>query len=286
MNEHSHIVEVSEADFQHDVLDVSRERPVLVDFWAPWCGPCQSLMPILARLADAYRGAFRLAKVNTDENQQLAVQYGVRSLPTVKLFQDGAPVDGFSGLIPEPEIRALLDRYVTSPATAQLDAAMKAWEEGDRSGAIEMVNQLLLEDPDNDRLRLKLGELLVACDRHDEAAQLYQSLPAERQDQPDARKLLATVRFAQTAAAVSDVDELHRRLAERPDDLDTRYALAAYQLVTGSHEAGLEELITLIRRGGEAREQGREALLLAFDLLGVDHPLVNTYRRKMASALY
>lgn len=149
------ILDVTQENFQQAVLDESHQRPVVVDFWAAWCGPCQQLMPLLQQLATQYAGKFRLAKVNSDEQQALAQQYGVRSLPTVMIFRHGKPADQFMGVQPEPNIRAMIDQYLEKPSDKLIEQAREQAKTGDVDGALATLKAALEEDPDNGDLRIE-----------------------------------------------------------------------------------------------------------------------------------
>ena len=252
-------------NFMTDVVEASNTKPVLVDFWAPWCGPCRTLMPLLDRIADDYAGRFILAKVNTEEQPQLASHFQIRSIPTVLLIHQGEVVDQFVGLQAEPAIKALLDRHVT-PAGAVVgsDAATTA------SGRPEDLAARLLEQ------RAAEG-----------AAAAIEALAATQADHPQLGALRARLAFVQTANAQPDVMSLRAALAANPADAAARHALAAHHALAGDYGTALAEWLELMRRDRKfGDDAGRRALTQAFEVLGEQDPLVTQYRRRMASLLH
>lgn len=287
MNAAANILSVTQADFAEKVLAKSQELPVLVDFWADWCGPCHMLMPVLQRLVDAYAGGFVLAKVNTDQDQALATQYGVRSLPTVKLFKDGAVVDEFMGVQSEQAIRELLDRHVQRASDEQRQAARQAREAGEHERALSLLEAGLAADAANHALRLDLADLRLERGEAGPARELLQALPHAKRQEPAAKALLAKADFVEVAAAAPAVEPLTERLAADPGDLEARHGLAAHWALAGRYDAAMEQLLELMKRDRRFRDDaGRQGLLAVFELLGADDQRVRVYRSKMASLLY
>ena len=245
-------------NFAEAVVAASAHQPVLVDFWAPWCGPCRTLMPMLDRIADDYGGRFTLAKVNTDEQQRVAGQLDIRSIPTVMLFHGGKVVEQFVGVQPEAAIRALLDRYVgTSPepdeTRALLDAAATQLERRDAAAAAAAIGQLEAAAPEHPALKL----------------------------------LKAQLAFLEAANALPDVAGLRARLQGDPADGAARHALAAHHALAGDYATALSEWLELMRRDRRYGDDlARRSLLMAFDVLGEGHELVQATRRRMASLLH
>ena len=274
--------DVTTDQFELKVLQQSRQVPVLVDFWAAWCGPCRTLKPMLEQLADSYSGAFLLAKVNTEEEQELAARFGIRSLPTVKLFKDGAAIDEFMGALPEDAVRELLDRHLqATPTPSDLlhEQARQALLAGDRDTALQLLRQGLQEDPDNNRIRLDLGTLLLDSSDPDGARSCLEKLPADQCEEPEAKALLARLSFASTHA---DLDALQRQVADHPDDNDAVCALADALVQNGDPVAAMDQLL---KRVGCDDGCAREKMLKVFDLLGND-PIVKTYRTRLFNALH
>lgn len=276
-----HALDVGLADFQQAVLEESTRRPVVVDFWAPWCGPCKVLKPILEKLAAEYGGKFLLAKINSDENQELAARYGVRGIPSVKAFIGGEPVDEFSGALPEPEVRAFLDRLIPSPAEEirrQADAARVA---GNLAGALELLAEASRLDPAHVGVRLDAAEVMLDLNEADEARRLIGSVP----DDADPRVPQLKARLQFTGAAGDDEAALAARVAANENDLDARLKLANLLVASARYEAGMDQLLEIVRRDRSFGDDiGRKTLLSVFDLLGGGE-VVSRYRRLLASAL-
>ena len=286
MTQSAYITEVGQQDFDRTVLQRSHELPVLVDFWAAWCGPCQMLMPVLANLAEEYAGKFLLAKVNTDVERGLAAQYGIRSLPTVKLFKDGRIVDDFMGVQPERTIRTLLDRHIPRPSDAMIDQAIAALRAGGAAEAQRRLEQVLQLEPNNDRARLELAGVHGAQGRFDEATALLDNLSADSKSDPRAAALRGRLEFARIAAAAPPVPDLERAIATNPGDCAARYQLAATRVLCGDYERALAELLEIVRRDRKfGDDAGRKAMLAVFNLLGTGNDLVKKYRTLLSSAL-
>jgi putative thioredoxin len=248
-----------------DVVEASNTKPVLVDFWAPWCGPCRTLMPLLDRIADDYEGRFILAKVNTEEQPQLAAHFQVRSIPTVLLIHQGEVVDQFVGLQPEPAIKALLDRYVSTAGEVVKPVAAAATSSRPEDLAARLLDQR----------------------EADTAAAAIEALAATQADHPQLGALRARLAFVQIANAQPDVMALRAALEANPSDAAARNALAAHHALAGDFGTALTEWLELMRRDRKfGDDAGRRGLLQAFEVLGEQDPLVNQYRRRMASLLH
>jgi putative thioredoxin len=278
---------VTAENFQSLVIENSFKQPVLVDFWAAWCNPCQMLMPVLSKLADEYKGAFVLAKVNSDEQGELAAQAGVRSLPTVKLFVNGQIVDEFMGALPESEVKKFLDQYIESESDKVLQAAMVAYSEGRPQEALTMLNNALAADPNNAGLKINIAKLVANEGDHDSAIALLDSLSDEDKNLPAARELLAQLKIAGQLKDAGDPAELQQRLEKNPDDLDALYKLSNIHIASANYEAAFEALLHIMRKDRSFNDEaGRKGLLNLFDMLGTDNPLVSKYRRKMFTLLH
>ena len=275
-------LDVGLADFEQQVLEESRHRPVVVDFWAPWCGPCKSLKPILEKLAAEYGGKFLLAKVNSDDNQELATRYGVRGIPSVKAFINGEPVDEFSGALPEGEVRAFLDRLLPSPADEMRVQAAELRDAGDMPGALQKLAEASRLDPAHVGIRLDATEIMLDLGEADEARRLIGNLP----DDADPRVPQLRARLQFMGEAGEDQAALSARVKANENDLEARLKLANLYVAAGNYEAGMDQLLEIIRRDRSFEDDiGRKTLLSVFDLLGGGE-LVSQYRRKLASALY
>ncbi len=276
-----HDLDVGLADFQQHVLDESNIRPVVVDFWAPWCGPCKSLKPVLEKLAAEYGGKFLLAKINSDDNQDLATRYGVRGIPSVKAFIHGQQVDEFSGALPENEVRAFLDRLLPGQADELREQATGMRLAGDLTGALQMLAEASKLDPGHVGVRLDATEIMLDLGEADEARRLIGNLPNDAD--PRVPQLRARLQFMGEAS--EDQAALGARLAENENDLEARLALAKLCVADGQYEAGMDHLLEIVRRDrGFEDDIGRKTLLSVFELLGGGE-LASQYRRKLASAL-
>ena len=277
-----HALDVGLADFQQHVLEESRHRPVVVDFWAPWCGPCKSLKPILEKLAAEYGGKFLLAKINSDDNQELAARYGVRGIPSVKAFVGGEPVDEFSGALPEVEVRAFLDRLIPSPADELRAEAAGLRAAGDLSAALQKLADASRLDPAHLGVRLDAAEIMLDLNEADEARRLIGSVP----DDADPRVPALKARLQFMGAAGEDQAALAARVAANENDLEARLKLATLLVAAGQYEAGMDQLLEIVRRDrGFGDDIGRKTLLSVFNLLG-GGDLVSRYRRSLSSLLY
>jgi putative thioredoxin len=277
----AHALDVGLADFGQNVLEASKQRPVVVDFWAPWCGPCKSLKPILEKLAAEYGGKFLLAKINSDENQELAARYAVRGIPSVKAFIDGEVVDEFSGALPEAEVRAFLDRLIPRPADELRLQAADARAAGDLSAALQRLAEASKLDPANVGVRVDAAEIMLDLEEAGEAERLLGSVA----DDADPRVPQLRARMQFLGAAGEDEAALRARVAANENDLDARLQLANLLVAAARYEAGMDELLEIVRRDRSFGDDiGRKTLLSVFNLLGGGE-LVSRYRRMLASAL-
>jgi putative thioredoxin len=275
-----------QSDFDETVIRRSHEVPVLVDFWAAWCGPCKTLMPLLARLADQYGGKFLLAKVDTDAEQTLAARHQIRSIPTVILYRNGKPIDQFMGAQPESAVRALLDRHIPRASDAAVVQARAALEAGRAAEALALLDAACATDPGNARIPPEQVRALAELGRFDEADTRLKSLPAALRDDPELLALRARIDLGRAAAAGRTPAELEAALLARPDDHDARYQLALQQISRGRHEDGLAQLLEIVKRDRHFRDDAaRKAMLQTFSVLGMGNELVKRYRTLLANAL-
>ncbi len=286
MSQSPFIKHVTTETFQQDVVDASRKQPVLVDFWADWCGPCKQLMPVLEKLANEYKGAFLLAKVDCDQEQQLAAQIGVRSLPTVILVKDGQLADQFTGALPEGEIRQLLERHVPKLEDSPEDQARELMAQGDFEGALPLLKQAYEARPDDTDLVIDLARALFNTGQLDDADALVAALPDSVRHDDRIKAMNAQRGFAERLQALPPEEELRTR-AERGDDPEALHGLAMYQAARGEYAEAMDNLLAIVRRHRAWSDgRGRTSLLEMFDLLGPDHPLARSYRQKLFQMLY
>ncbi|WP_277187099.1 thioredoxin [Caballeronia sp. BR00000012568055] len=281
-------METTLATFENDVINASMLAPVLVDFWAPWCGPCKTLGPMLEKLEAEGAGKWKLVKVNVDENQELAAHFQVRSIPHVIAFAEGRPVDQFIGVLPEGQLREFLDRLVPQGADAERQAAHDAWAAGNRKLAIDTIKAALALDPGYDDARLDLIEWLIAERRIDEAKDEDKLLSPKTTQGIDARynAIKTELDAADAAADLPPADALIAAVESNPDDLDARFALAN-RLIAGRDFAGaLENLLAIVVRDRAFMDDvGRKTMLSVFDLAAGQPDLVAQWRRKLSAAL-
>lgn len=287
MADSSHVHTATAQNFRDLVIEGSRSVPVLVDFWADWCQPCRMLMPILAKLAQEYGGKFVVAKVNTEEERELAAHFGVRSLPTVKLFKDGQPVDEFMGALPESEIRAFLDRHIPRASDALVAQAYGRVQQGDLEGALALVDRAREEDPGNPRALFALARLQAATGDLEAAEASLAGLPAEEQDKPEVSGFRAQLLFEGIVRNAPPAADLEARLQSDPADSDARYRLAARRVLAGDYERALELLLDLMLRDrAYGEDAARKAMLEVFGMLGPGSELAKRYRTRMFNALH
>ncbi|CAM2148145.1 putative thioredoxin [Pararobbsia alpina] len=281
-------METTLATFEQDVIIASQQTPVLVDFWAPWCGPCRTLGPMLEKLEAEYQGAFRLVKVNSDENPELAQHFHIRSIPYVVAFVDGQPVDQFVGVLPEGQLRAFIDNLVPNPAESERRAAFQALDEGRRTDAYGHLQAALAYDPGFDDVRLDRIELLIEDDQIDDAkAELERVSPKVAQGL-DARYNAIKTRLdaVEVVAELPPPEELLNRISHNAADLDARFDLANWYIAQKRYEPALEQLLEIVLHDRAFKDDvGRKTMLSVFDLASGRPELVSAWRRKLSAAL-
>ncbi|MCB1589807.1 MAG: thioredoxin, partial [Xanthomonadales bacterium] len=255
------------------------------DFWAPWCGPCKMLMPLLEKVVNEANGQVRLAKVNTDEEMAIAGSFGIRSLPTVVLFKDGRPVDGFMGAQPEGAIRALLAKHMP-PLDAEPVEDDEAAPDLDLEQALAEAQAKVQAEPDNEVAKAELADLLIQAGLLEDAQALLQGLSDAARGEEAAQRAQSRLGFAQIAADAGSEAELQARLHDDAGDLDARHKLGALYLAVGQDKAALDQFITILRSDRKfGNDLGRKSLVEAFRIVR-DADLVGDYRRQMSSLLF
>ncbi|MBI4990382.1 MAG: co-chaperone YbbN [Rhodocyclales bacterium] len=282
----AHCIDVSEANFMQEVIEASRRVPVLVDFWAPWCGPCRSLGPILEKLAGEYQGRFRLAKVNSDENQALAGQFGVRGIPNVKAVVGGQIVNEFTGALPEAAVREFIDALLPSPAEPLRQEAQAARARGEADATRKLLLQAIRLDPKHEQARLDLVDVLLDAGDLAEAQRLLGEIAEQAKDRSRIESLAARLALAQGVAGGADETSLQSRLAADPADLEAHLALANLLALKQDYRGALEQLLEIVRRDRAFQDDiGRKTMLQFFSLLGSDNDLVREYRGKLSTSI-
>lgn len=280
----THSVDVGSANFLQVVIEGSKSAPVVIDFWAPWCAPCRALKPILEKLAAEYEGKFTLAKINSDENQAIAAQFGVRGIPAVKAVVDGELVDEFTGAQPEGQVRAFIERILPSPSSLALKEGTALLHQERHADALSAIETALTLDPRNEHAKVSKLEALIALERLDDARIALEALHQNSLLEPHVAALKAKLEFF--GAGSSDTAALLQRIERDSKDLDARLELARHHVRTQAFEPALEQLLEIIRRDRKfGNDVGRRTMLEVFNLLGADDERVSKYRRMLASAL-
>jgi putative thioredoxin len=280
------VAAVGADEFDARVVDGSASRPVVVDFWAPWCGPCRTLGPTLEALAEEHAGAFLLAKVDVDEAQEIAQRFGVRSIPTVLGFREGQVVKEFVGALPEAEVRRFLAEVLPSRAWELAREGAELAEAGHNNAAEERFRDALAEDPREAVALLGLAKLTAEAGETEAALELLGRVLPTSPRIEEAERLAAAVRTG-GASGGGDLEELRARIEADPTDLEARFALGRGLAASGEYEPALEALLEVVRRDASFADQGaRKAMLDVFEMLGADHPLTERFRGELARALF
>jgi putative thioredoxin len=288
------MVEIGQTAFEREVVEASRDVPVLVDFWAPWCGPCRVLGPMLEKLERDYAGRFRLVKINSDQNPELSAQFRVRSIPYVVAFAEGQPVDAFVGALPESQLREFIERLLPNPSEIERRKARRLADAGQLAEAVAALRAAIALDPNATQAQLDLAEILlerlpapVDEARLGEAERALAAVAPKMRE--DVRWKTLDTRLASLKSAASGPDErqLRARIHADPDDLKARLDLAQWHIARREFEPALAQLIEIVERDRTfAEDAARRIMLSVFELAAAQQPqLVSGYRKRLAAAL-
>lgn len=285
------VKDTTTATFSADVIQESRRQPVLVDFWAPWCGPCKQLAPALEKVVQGAGGRVKLVKMNIDDHPAIAGQLGIQSIPAVIAFKDGQPVDGFMGAIPESQIRDFIDKVAGKDGKAQLDealaAAAQARDAGDPQTAADIFDAVLAQAPDNLDALAGLADILFEAGDNAGAEEVLSRAPVDKKDLPALAAVRAKLALAAQAASLGDPAEFERRLAADPNDHQARFDLAMIQNGLGQKAEAAENLLAIVKADRTWKEDGARAqLLLFFEAWGMADEATLAARRKLSSLLF
>jgi putative thioredoxin len=285
------IFDVTTQTFMADVMEASRQQPVLVDFWAPWCGPCKQLTPIIEAAVKAAGGTVKLAKMNIDDHPEIAGQMGIQSIPAVVAFKDGQPMDGFMGAQPESQIKAFIERIggpvPVNEADAMLEQAAELLLAKDYAQAAQLFGAVMQMEPDNVTAISGLAQCYLGADDLERAKQALELVPEDKHSDAAYAAAKAAIDLAEQAASLGDLAELQDRIAKDPLDLQARFDLALGLNGKGDKEGAVDQLIEIVRRDREWNEDGgRKQLLQFFEAWGFKDPASAYGRRKLSSVLF
>jgi len=285
------VKDTSTAGFQADVIQESRNQPVLVDFWAPWCGPCRQLGPVIEKAVQEAQGRVKLVKMNIDDHPAIPGQLGIQSIPAVIAFKDGQPVDGFMGAVPESQVKAFIDRVAGADEGAQIEEALAAADEarqaGDARMASDIYSAVLDREPGNVAALAGLADMRLEAGDADAAQQLLARAPADKEADPALAAVRAKLKLAEQVAALGDADELARRLAADPKDHQARFDLAMIENARGDRAAAADHLLAIVKADRQWKEDAaRNQLLTFFEAWGMTDEATLAARRKLSSLLF
>jgi putative thioredoxin len=280
-------MDVTLANFEREVIHASREVPVLVDFWAPWCGPCRTLTPTLEKLERDYAGRFKLVKVNVDENPELAAHFQARSIPLVVAIVNERPVDKFTGAQPEGQIRAFIDRFLPLPHEEEHQQALAAAQAGDMETAEKHLRAALVLDATYDEARFDYVEVLITTGRPEDAKAQFALLTPKAKADPRYEPMETALNAVDQAQDLPDEDEIVKRIEADPNDLQARLELANKRIARRAWGPAMDELLEIVARDRTFQEEiGRKTLIAVFGMASAQPELVSQYRRKLSTLLF
>jgi putative thioredoxin len=285
------VKDTTTAAFRQDVIQESAKQPVLVDFWAPWCGPCKQLTPVIEKAVKAAGGKVKLVKMNIDEHPQIPGQLGIQSIPAVIAFTKGQPVDGFMGALPEGQVKGFIERLVgpVGPSAAEdlLAEADARVAQGDAAGAAELYAAVLAKDPENLAAVAALAKLHLELDDLEGAKRFLAMAPKGKENDPAIAGARAAIELAEQAASLGDVGELQRRIESNPLDHQARFDLALALNARGQREEAVDQLVEIVRRDRNWNEDGaRKQLVQLFEAWGPTDEMTLLGRRRLSSVLF
>lgn len=288
MTQHAaNVITVTEQNFQQVMVEESRTRLVVMDFWADWCAPCKALMPVLEKLAAEHPDQILLAKVNADEQQNIVAQFGVRSLPTVAFIQNGQPVDAFMGAEPESAIRERLEKFLPKPWDALMEEAVTLKADGDLEGALPLMREAYRLSDEDTGIAFQLADLYITMNRAPEAEAILDKMTMTQQTEPEYKELRSRLKLVSQAADTPEIQELQTKLEKDPDNLDTAFELAVQYSQVNRYEEALETLVGILRKDKNFRDgEAKKTFLDVINSLGKGDPIAARFQRQLFTLLY